>query len=713
MTLEEKLGQLTMVSADRAVTGPYISLTYMEDVKSGGVGSILNLWGREATRAAQKTAVDETRLGIPLLLCNDVIHGHRTIFPVNLAEACAFDLSLWEKTARAAAREAADDGLHLTFAPMLDVCRDPRWGRIVEGPGEDAFVGAAMARAKTRGFQGDDLARAGRVAATAKHFCAYGGAQGGRDYASVDVSDRELEEVFLPPFAACIEAGVAAIMPAFHDLAGAPMTAHPMLDATLRKRWGFDGVLISDYTAIAEMIKHGVAADLVEAAALAINAGVDIDMMSGAYLRGLPRALARGMVAMETIDACVARVLALKERLGLFDDPYRRARALQAKDFAAHRALAREAGARSTTLLTNRGVLPLAPDVARIALIGPLADRAHDMMGPWSLAGDGASSTTFLAGLREALPGAAIDCAQGAPLIEDDLSGLGEALALAKAADVVILCVGEPAEWSGEAASRTRLGLPGRQRDLVEATLALGKPTVVVLSSGRPLDVAWLVDKADAIIASWWLGHEAGHALADVLTGAREPGGRLAVSWPWDVGQIPVFFGQRPTGRPMDPDQHFTSKYIDAPNAPLFAFGHGLGYTEFAFEAPKASAATLAPGESVVVEARVKNIGARRGETTAFLFARDPLASVARPALELKGFAKIALAAGARGTARFEVKAEDFMFPGAVLTPRFEPGLIELFVGPSADPARLQRTTIELIASKRRATRKASTQRRR
>lgn len=713
MTLAEKLGQLNMLSADFAVTGAYVPIRYLDGVRSGAVGSIFNLWGREAARAAQKMALEETRLGIPLLFALDVIHGQRTIFPIPLAEACAFDVGLWERTARAAAAETADDGVHMTFAPMLDVCRDPRWGRISEGPGEDPFVGVAMARAKTRGYQGEDLRKPGNVAATAKHFIAYGAAEAGRDYAAVDVSDRQLDEIYLPPFKAAVEAGVAAIMPAFNDLSGVPMTAHgALLDGLLRRRWRFDGVLISDYTAVQELLNHGVAADLVEAAALAINAGVDVDMMSQAYVTCLPEALERGLVTMATIDAAVARVLTLKERLGLFDDPYRETAALTPGDFAAHRALAREAATRSIVMLQNRReVLPLSPTARRIAMIGPLADSPQDMLGSWAGAGDRTTVVTFLDGLRAAMPDAAIRVSRGVPIDGDDVSGLADAVRAARDADLVLLCVGENDHMSGEASSRADPGLPGRQRELVETVLALGRPSVVILSSGRPLILPWLAAQADAVLATWQLGHEAGHALADVLTGAREPGGRLPVSWPRAVGQIPVFFGQRPTGRPMHPEQQYTSKYLDVANTPEFHFGHGIGYTRFTCGAPRASASTLAPGERLTIEATLKNVGSRSGEETVFLFTRDKVASVARPALELRGFAKIALKPGARGVVRFELRADDLIFPDAALTPVFEPGEVEIYVGPSADPSRLVGASVTLeraapAASKGRAARR-------
>lgn len=703
MTLEEKLGQLNMLSGDWVITGPEIPTRYLDDVKSGAVGSLLNLWTPQATRAAQELAL-KTRLGIPLLFCLDVIHGHRTIFPIGLAEAGTFDPVLWEATARAAARDAAADGLHLTFAPMLDVARDPRWGRIAEGPGEDAFVASAMARAKVRGFQGADLRDPRGLAATAKHFCGYGGAEGGRDYAAVDLSQRQIEEVYLPPFAAAVAAGVAAVMPAFNDLAGVPMTAHgPLLDGVLRRRWGFEGVLISDYTAIRELTNHGVAADLAEAAALALNAGVDIDMMSQAYVGHLPAALKRGLTTMARIDAAVARVLRLKEALGLFDDPFRAVKALSPREIAAHRALAREAAAAAMTLLQNRGdLLPIPPETKRIALVGPLAEARAEMFGSWPGVADVGEAATFLDGLKAALPQAELRVAPGVAIEGGDLSGVEAALEAARWADLVVLCLGERAEMSGEAASRARPDLPGRQRDLAEAVLALRRPTVVALGSGRPICAPWLFEQADAVVATWQAGHEGGHAFADVLTGAREPGGRLAASWPWEAGQIPVFFAQRPSGRPFHPEHKFTSKYIDRPNTPQFPFGHGLGYTRIAFESPRLSAPILAPGETVTVTARVTNVGARKGATTAFLFVRDRLASVARPLLDLKGFAKIALKPGARGTVRFELSAEALVFPDAEMRPAFEPGEIDVFVGPSADPTQLAGATLTLVAPRRR-----------
>ncbi|MFZ2105323.1 MAG: glycoside hydrolase family 3 N-terminal domain-containing protein [Roseiarcus sp.] len=699
MTIEEKIGQLNMVASSRVVTGPGELRDVHEGIRRGRIGSLLNLWGAEEVRSVQRLAVEESRLGIPLLLGLDVIHGHRTIFPVPLAEACLFAPELWEKTARAAAEEAAQDGVALTFAPMLDVSRDPRWGRIVEGPGEDPWVASQIGAAKTRGFQGQDLADAHSLAATAKHFCAYGAVTAGREYASVDVSDRTLREIYLPPFSAAVAEGTAAVMPAFMDIAGAPMTANaPLLQGWLRGDLGFQGVVISDYNAIAELLEHGVAGDVAEAAALALNAGVDIDMTSNVYIRGLPEALERGLVAMTGIDASVRRVLELKERLGLFDDPYRRGSAGPDDAGAAERReLAREAGRRAIVLLTQRnGILPLSPEMRRIALIGPLAAAPREMLGPWASAGRCESAVSILEGLTAAMPQCRIDHAPGVDIAGENVNSISAAVDLCADAEVVVLCVGEAAAMSGEAASRADLGLPGRQRALAEAILDLGKPVAVVLSSGRPLALPWLFARADAVLATWFLGSEAGHAVADVLTGRFNPTGRLPVSWPRHVGQAPIFYGQRPTGRPTQAGVHYSSSYLDVPATPQFPFGHGLSYSHFALSDLRCDPSGVKAGECVEVSVTVSNDGEVDGEATLFLFVRDLVASVARPLLELKGVRKLVLAAKKRGRAAWRLPVEDLSFIGPALRPILEPGQFEIHVGQSADPDELLTSVIEV-----------------
>jgi beta-glucosidase len=700
MTVEEKIGQLNMVAASRVVTGPGELHDLHEGIKAGRIGCLLNLWGADETRAVQRLAVEESRLGVPLLLGLDVIHGCHTIFPVPLAEACQFAPELWEKTARCAAEEATEDGVALTFAPMLDVARDPRWGRIVESPGEDTWVASRMASAKTRGFQGRDLAGRDSLAATAKHLCAYGAVTAGREYASADVSERTIREIYLPPFAAAVASGVAAIMPAFIDIAGIAMTANAkLLQGWLRGGLGFDGVLISDYNAVAELLNHGVAADLVEASALALNAGVDVDMTSGAYVQGLPEALKRGLVAMTALDDSVRRVLALKERLGLFDDPYRRGLAApQAARVAERRELAREAARRAIVLLTNRaGVLPLSPETRRIAVIGPLAAAPGEMLGSWASAGRPEDAVSILDGLKAALPRCRIDHAAGVDIEGQDTAGLSAAVNLCADADAVVLSLGEAAAMSGEAASRTDLGLPGRQRALAEAVLDLGKRAVVTLSSGRPLTLPWLFERADAVLATWFLGHEAGHAVADVLTGKFNPTGRLPVSWPRDVGQVPIFYNERPAGRPYAPGVHYSSTYLDQPPTPQFPFGHGLSYSRFALSDLRCEPAQVKADGAIEASLTVRNDSEADGEATLFLFVRDPVASVARPLLELKGVQKVVLAAGDRKRVTWRLPVEDLSFVGQGLERVLEPGLFEFYVGESAEPRDLLSCVIELV----------------
>ena len=696
MTLAEKLGQLTMTASSYAVTGPVIAGDSTESIKAGTIGNLLNMVGADHVREMQRLAVEHSRLRIPLLIGLDVIHGHRTLFPIPLAEAGLFDPETWALTARESAKEAAADGLAMTFAPMLDISRDPRWGRSAEGPGEDPWLGSRMAEAKVRGYQGAQLAAADALAAVAKHYCAYGPVTAGREYASVDISERTLHEVHLPPFAAAVDAQVAAVMPAFTDLAGIPMTANvALLQGWLRQRLGFKGVIVSDYNAIAELMRHGIAADLPHAATLALKAGVDIDMMSDAYRRGLPVALERGWVSTAQIDESVRRVLLLKEQLGLFEDPYRRGATPETDDaVAARRRLARAVGARAIVMLKNdKGVLPLVGASHRLAVIGPLADASAEMRGPWWGAATPEGHVTVIAGLRAALSDGRVLHAAGVDIVSHDVAGIPEAVNLCAQADTIVLCLGEAATMSGEAASRAHLGLPGRQRILAEAVLeraaALAKPVIVVVFSGRPLVLPWLIEKADAVLAAWFLGSEAGNAIADVIMGHVSPSGRTAVSWPRALGQVPIFFGERPSGRPADPKDHFTSKYLDVPNDPLFPFGHGLTYGHFTLSNLRLSQHRLTESDTLTVSVDVLNDGARVAEETVFLFTHDKLASVARPLLELKGFGKIKLAPGEAGTLTLSVRMAELRFLGLDLQPVFEPGEVEILVGPCADRSKL------------------------
>src|ERR1700678_3527984 len=701
MTLEEKIGQLNMVAASRVVTGPGELRDLQEGIRTGRIGNLLNLWGADETRAVQRLAVEESRLGVPLLMGLDVIHGHHTIFPVSLAEACQFAPDLWEKTARVAAEEATEDGVALTFAPMLDVARDPRWGRIIESPGEDTWVASRMAAAKTRGFQGPNPGARDSVAATAKHLCAYGAVTAGREYAAAELSGRTLHEIHLPPFAAAVAAGVAAIMPAFIDVSGAPMTANSkLLQGWLRGAVGFESVLISDYNAVAELLNHGVAADLVEAVALAVNAGVDLDMTSGAYIQCLPAALERGLVTMATIDTSVRRVLDLREVLGFFEDPYRRGSPPpHARRVAERRELARDAARRAIVLLSNRtGVLPLSPKIKRLAVIGPLAAAPGEMLGSWASAGKPEDAVSILEGVKAALPQCQIDHAAGVDIDGQRTDGIPAAIDLCAGAEAVVLCLGESAAMSGEAASRVDIGLPGRQRALAGAILDPGKPVVVTLSSGRPLTAPWLFERADAVLATWFLGQEAGHAVADVLAGAFNPTGRLPLSWPRDVGQVPIFYNELPAGRPYAPGVHYSSTYLDLPPTPQFPFGHGLSYSRFALDDLRCELTRDTVEVTIAVTIAVHNESQVDGEATAFLFVRDPVASVARPLLELKGARKIALKAGERKDVTWRLPVEDLSFVGPNLDRVLEPGRFEIHVGQSADPASLLSAAIELTS---------------
>jgi beta-glucosidase len=709
MSLPEKLGQMTMTASSYAVTGPIIAGDSTQAIKDGTIGNLLNMVGADHVREMQRLAVEESRLGIPLLIGFDIIHGHRTLFPIPLGEAALFDPATWASTAQGAAREGAADGLAMTFAPMLDVSRDPRWGRSAEGPGEDPWLAARIAEAKVHGFQGHDLGQKDVLAACAKHYCAYGPVTAGREYASVDISERTVHEVHLPAFAAAVSAGVATVMPAFTDLAGVPMTANAeLLQGWLRGKLGFDGVIVSDYNAVAELIHHGIAADLAEAATLALKAGVDIDMMADAYRRGLPVALSRGWVDMAQIDAAVRRVLTLKERLGLFDDPYRRGAAAEAAaDIAARRQLARAVGSRAIVMLKNAGdVLPLVKPALRLAVIGPLADASAEMRGPWWGAAPTDGQVTVLQGLRGMLSDSQVVHAAGVDIDGDSVAGIAPALQLCAQVDAIVLCVGEAATMSGEAASRAYLDLPGKQRVLAEAVFerarSLGKPVIVVLFSGRPLVVPWLAEGCDALLAAWFLGSEAGNAIGDVILGHVSPSGRTPVSWPRAPGQVPIFFGQRPTGRPADPKDHYTSKYLDVSNDPLFPFGFGLTYGRFTHSNLRVPQGNVAETDTIVVRVDVTNQGARAAEDTVFLFTHDKLASVARPVLELKGFAKIALGPGATGTVTLLLPAAELRFLGLNLTPVYEAGEVEILVGHCADRRQLLVGSINLAAPKSR-----------
>ncbi|MDR3496858.1 MAG: glycoside hydrolase family 3 N-terminal domain-containing protein [Ancalomicrobiaceae bacterium] len=703
MTLDEKIGQLVMraLGAGTIVTGPDAAAEpSVDDVRQGRVGSILNLVGRDRILALQKIAVEESRLGIPLLVGLDVIHGYLTDAPVPLAEAAAFRPDLWEATARMAAEEAAEDGVALTFAPMLDLARDPRWGRMVEGPGEDPYVGRLMAAAKVAGFQGADLTRPEAIAATAKHFVGYGAVNAGREYASVDLSERTLHEFYLPAFKAAVEAGTLAIMPAFHDIAGRPMTGDkPLLTDLVRDTWGFEGIYVSDYDAIGELVAHGVAADMAEAAAIGLTAGMDIDMMSPAYRDGLRPAIERGLVSVDLLDAAVRRVLAAKQRLGLFEAPYARGTIVVARPREERRALVRAAGAAACVLLKNESeVLPIGPTGGPIALIGPFGTTTREMIGAWYGLGDREEAVTIKAGIEAAFPGRTLLVAEGVSGLGGATDGIAAAVAVANEAEVVLMAVGEAAELSGEAASRTQPGFTGKQAELVRAVMATGKPVVLLLVCGRPLIETEIIEAAAAVLVIWHPGSEGGAAVAEVVTGRRPPSGKLPVSWPRHLGQVPVFYNERPTGRPYADGEFFVTKYIDAPNDPLYPFGHGLSYTTFELGVPEVDRAVFKPDQPVTVTARLANTGDLTADTTVFLFLRDCVASTARPILELKRFATLTLEPGEETVVHFTLATADFECLGPDLTPCAEPGDFELSVGFSADRKALQTTKVTLVS---------------
>lgn len=691
MTLEEKLGQLQQL--DGEANGNFRP-EHRELVRKGLLGSTLNVRGASRTNELQRIAVEKSRLKIPVLLGFDVIHGYRTIFPVPLGEASSWDPGLAERSASVAAAEARAAGVHWTFAPMLDIARDARWGRIVEGAGEDPFLGAAMARARVRGFQGRDYSAADKVLACAKHWVAYGAAESGRDYNTVDMSERTLREIYFPPFRAAVDEGVGTFMSAFNDLNGVPASANPFtLTKVLRREWGFDGFVVSDYTSVEELIKHGLAADGPEAARLALGAGVDMEMVSRLYNKHGTELLKGGKLSRATIDEAVRRVLRIKFRLGLFERPFAdEARERSVILSPQNLAEARRIAARSMVLLKNeRETLPLSKEVKSIALIGPLADDQSDLLGSWTGDGNAADAVTLLAGVKAAVsPATKINYAKGCDINGDSTEGFDEAVRAARRSDVVILAVGESADMSGEASSRSSLDLPGRQLDLVKAVQATGKPVVVVLMNGRPLTINWIAENTPAILETWFAGTQAGNAIADVLFGEVNPGGKLPVTFPRSVGQEPLYYNHLNTGRPPDANNKYTSKYLDVSWTPLFPFGYGLSYTQFRLSNLQLSARRILPNGRLTASVEVENTGRRAGDEVVQLYIRDVAASVTRPVKELKGFQKITLQPGEKRRVEFTLGPEHLGFYNRDMRFAVEPGEIKVFVGNSSADDRLQ-----------------------
>lgn len=690
MSTEEKIGQLVQYSAPGAETGPATRRNVEAEIAAGRVGSILNAIGVEQTRHYQKIAVEQTRLKIPLIFGYDVIHGYQTIFPINLAQAASWDLAAIENSERIAAIEASAAGIHWTFAPMVDIARDPRWGRVMEGSGEDPFLGSAIARARVRGFQGDDLTNPESLLACVKHFAAYGAAQAGRDYNTTDVPEIVLRDVYFPPFQAALEAGVGTFMAAFNDLNGVPASANKFLMTdVLRKEWGFDGFVVSDWTSIRELLPHGIAADEPEAALLAFNAGVDMDMESRLYLPHLPALVESGAVPMSRLDEAVTAILLAKARLGLFEDPYRgtsEEREKQAMLRPEHLETARDLARKSAVLLKNeRSALPLRKD-AKIALVGQLADTQRDLIGEWRARGREEDAVTVRTALEKAYPGR-VTYALGAKSMGDDRAGFAAAVAAAKKSDVVVAVLGEGWFLSGEASSRSSIKIPGVQAELLAELRKTGKPIVLVLFAGRPLALANVLDHVDALLLAWLPGTMGGPAIVDLLSGAFSPSGKLPMTFPRNIGQVPIFYSHRATGRPFDPAKgpdKWKSQYLDVPNTPQFPFGFGLSYTTFKYSGARVASPTLDPNGEQRISVTVKNTGRVEAAEIVQLYVRDVAGSVTRPVRELKGFERVTLKPGESRDIVFSLTPQDLAFHHTDMSFKPEPGKFEVFVGPDS-----------------------------
>ena len=703
MTVEEKAGQLTLMAALWAggaattLNPPASGGSFdaqMAQVRAGRLTGVFNGAGAQMAHRMQTAAMTQARLPIPLLFAADVIHGYRTVFPVPMGEASSFDPALAERSARLAAVEAAAAGIDWTFSPMLDISRDARWGRGIEGAGEDVLLGRRMAAARVRGFQGKGIAADDAVMACCKHFAAYGAAEGGLDYNSVDVSERTLREVYFPPFQAALEAGAPTVMAAFNELSGVPATGDGwLMDGVLKGEWGFDGFVVSDYTGDEEMIAAGLAADGRDAARQAFLAGVDVSMQSGLYMRWLPDLVAKGEVPMARLDASVRRVLAVKARLGLFDDPFRRIAPAREKlriRTPEHLEAARDAGRRSIVLLKNEGdLLPLATSGKRIALIGPFASGLHDLVGPWNVYGQDDEAVDVATGIRAALADpSALSVVAGSGVDAALPGGIEAAVAAARAADVVLLAIGESADMSGEAQARTEIVVPAAQQALAEAVSAVGKPLVVVLKNGRALALEGAVLAAPSILVTWFLGSQTGPAIADVLFGRTAPSARLPVSFPRRPGQEPYYYAHKTTGRPNPPGelQPYKAHYRGVPNSALFPFGHGLTYGRIAYGTlAVGGGGRLAWDGEITLSTTVRNSGARAAVEVVQLYVRDLAASVTQPARLMKAFQRVPLAPGESKTVSFPLRRADLTFLGRDLKPVAEPGAFQAWIAPSAE----------------------------
>lgn len=706
MTLEEKVGQLVQYSGFEYATGPQNSnsATVLDEIKKGRVGSMLNVAGAEETRNFQKLAL-QSRLKIPLLFGQDVIHGYRTTFPVNLGQAASWDLALIEKSERIAATEASAYGIHWTFAPMVDIARDPRWGRVMEGSGEDTYLGTRIGLARIKGFQGKGLGNLDAIMACAKHFAAYGAAVGGRDYNSVDMSLRQLNETYLPPFKAAAEAGVATFMNSFNDINGIPATANKyILRDLLKGQWNYPGFVVSDWGSIGEMVPHGYAKDSKEASEKAILAGSDMDMESRAYMAELPGLVKEGKVDPKFIDDAARRILIKKFEMGLFDDPYRFSSEKRQKEQLnnnGNRKFGREFGSKSIVLLKNeKNILPLSRSVKTVALIGPFGKETVANHGFWSVAfkDDSQRVVTQFDGIKNQLDKSSILLyAKGANVDDQDKSMFAEAVETAKKADVVIMTLGEGHAMSGEAKSRSSIRFSGVQEDLLKEIAKTGKPIVLMINAGRPLVFDWAADHIPAIMYTWWLGTEAGNSIADVLFGTVNPAGKLPMTFPRTEGQIPVYYNHYNTGRPAknNTDRNYVSAYIDLDNDPKFPFGYGLSYTDFKYSGMKVSAASLKGNQVLDISINVANTGKYDGEEVVQLYIRDLVGKVVRPVKELKGFRKVFIRKGESQTVNFTLTPENLKFYDDELNYDWEAGEFDIMVG--TDSQHVQTTRINWI----------------
>ncbi len=712
MTLDEKIGQLVLENAFAPINWhevlqqqkladergePFkipleLNPVTIQHIREGSVSAI-NSADPLLNNQLQRVAVEESRLHIPLLVGHDVIHGLRTIFPIPLAESCTWNMELLERASRVAAVEAACMGINWIFAPMVDITRDPRWGRVAEGAGEDPFLGAEIARARVRGFQSADLPQGRRISACPKHYAGYGAAEAGRDYNTVDMSERTLRDVYLPPFRAAFEEGAGSTMSAFNEIGGVPGTCNPFLLRTvLRDEWKWNGVVVSDFNSVGELVQHGVAKDLREAARLSILAGLDIDMESGAYSKHLAQLVKEGIVPLPIVDEAVRRVLHLKFSLGLFEDPYVDETILEKYILSPEfRSLALDVARQSMVLLKNKeDMLPLQTLGKRIALIGPLADNRADLLGTWAITGQAADVETVLDGIQHYVQKDALSFARGCSVSDDTHLDIPAAVAAAQESDMVVLVVGESAGMSGEAHSRVHLGLPGKQQELVNALAATGKPLVTVLMCGRPLVVPELVEKSAALLIGWHGGIRAGQAVADLLFGKENPSGKLTASWPRAEGQVPVYYAHKSTGRPAEGvgttqyHEPFRSTYLDEPNAPLFSFGEGKSYSSFEYKNLQVHTLTVSVEGTLKVTAVIKNTSTRAGVETVQLYIRDLVGSVTRPVKELKGFQRIRLEAGEEREIYFEIPVNTLGFHGLDNQYRVEPGEYKVWIGPDS-----------------------------